>query len=188
MNKLIVALLTAALGACASNTGERRPAASAQTEPAPHHARHTGRAVHPDDAERAVTPAETAPAGRAMQRTQPARDVAPVRGDGRDVAPVHSPDADNTALNARERSGVTPTPLDQGNGSSDLDTTQKIRKALMQDDQLSFAAKNVKVISEQGQVTLRGSVKNEAEKRSIETYARQVVGAARVHNELDVQH
>ena len=170
MNKWISLALAAALGACASSSAERRPAATAETEPAPHH-------KHARHAERAVQPATPAPDVRA----------ATPRRDEHDVAPVRGPDADNTALNTRERTGVAPTPLDQGNASSDLENTQKIRKALMQDDHLSFAAKNVKVVSESGQVTLRGTVKSEDEKRSIETYARQVVGAARVHNELDVQ-
>lgn len=162
MNKLITLALAAALGACAGDTAERRPAATAQTEPVPEHAhaRHVEPAVHPTVAD-----------------DRAARPIEPARG----------PDADNTALNTRERSGVTPTPLDQGNGSSDLDTTQKIRKALMQDDNLSFAAKNVKVVSDSGQVTLRGTVKSDAEKRAIEKYAREVAGAARVHNELDVE-
>jgi len=174
MKKLFGFALAAALGACASNSAERRPAATAETEPAPHHhARHTEQAVEP------VTPA--------TERMARERDVSDVQREHGDAAPVRGPDADNTGHNARDRSGVTPTPLDQGNNSSDLEYTQKIRRALMQDDHLSSAAKNVKVVSERGQVTLRGTVKDEAEKRSVEKYAREVVGPARVNNQLDVE-
>ena len=64
---------------------------------------------------------------------------------------------DNTRTNARDRA-TSITPLDQGNDPADLDTTQAIRKALMADSELSTNAKNVKIITNQGVVTLRGPV------------------------------
>ena len=67
--------------------------------------------------------------------------------------------ADNTATNERDRSGETKTSGDQSNNSADLKITQAIRQALMKDGELSTTAKNIKVITENGQVTLRGPVK-----------------------------
>lgn len=77
--------------------------------------------------------------------------------------------------------------IDQGNNDSDLAHTQKIRSALMDDNSLSFSAKNAQIISEQGEVTLRGKVENEQEKQRIEKYAREVAGKSHVHNELHIE-
>ena len=64
--------------------------------------------------------------------------------------------ADNTAKNQRDRSGETTTSGDQSNSSADLKTTQAIRQALMKDGELSTTAKNIKVITANGQVTFAG--------------------------------
>lgn len=93
--------------------------------------------------------------------------------------------ADNTAINARDR-GDTATPMDQSNDAADLDTTQKIRQALMADDSLSTDAKNAKIITANGVVVLRGPVTSAAEKTSLETKARELAGSYRVENHLDV--
>lgn len=63
---------------------------------------------------------------------------------------------DNAAINERDRSGETKTSGDQSNSSADLKTTQAIRQALMKDGELSMTAKNIKVITSNGHVTLRG--------------------------------
>ena len=63
---------------------------------------------------------------------------------------------DNTAINERDRSGETQTSGDQSNSSADLKITQGIRQALMKDGELSTTAKNIKIITDNGQVTLRG--------------------------------
>lgn len=65
---------------------------------------------------------------------------------------------DNTATNERDRSGETKISGDQSNSSADLKITQAIRQALMKDDELSMTAKNIKIITANGQVTLRGPV------------------------------
>jgi len=93
---------------------------------------------------------------------------------------------DNTKTNARDR-GASVTPLDQGNNAADLDMTQAIRKALMADDSLSTNAKNVKVVTSNGVITLRGPVKNDAEKKSVEAKAFAAAGTNRVDDQLDVQ-
>jgi osmotically-inducible protein OsmY len=93
---------------------------------------------------------------------------------------------DNTKTNARDKA-PTVTPLDQGNSQADIDTTQAIRKALMGDDALSTNAKNVKIITNRGVITLRGPVKTDAEKKSIGTKALAAAGGNRVDDQIDIQ-
>lgn len=95
------------------------------------------------------------------------------------------PGADNTKVNERDR-GNTLTPLDQGNNQSDLDTTQRIRQAIMANDGLSNNAKNVKVITKDGVVVLRGPVKDQGERVTIENIARQQASAGRVDSQLEI--
>jgi hyperosmotically inducible protein len=96
------------------------------------------------------------------------------------------PAADNTKVNRRDSEGAAPTPIDQGNNSSDLKTTQEIRKAVVADGSLSFTAKNVKIITTGGKVTLRGPVKSAEEREKIAALARKFAGAANVDNQLEV--
>ena len=93
---------------------------------------------------------------------------------------------DNTATNERDRSGETKTSGDQSNNSADLKITQAIRQALMKDGELSTTAKNIKVITENGQVTLRGPVKNVQEKARVDQLAKSAAGGARIVDQLDV--
>jgi len=95
--------------------------------------------------------------------------------------------ADNTATNERDRSGETQTSGDQSNSSADLKITQAIRQALMKDGELSMTAKNIKIITENGQVTLRGPVKNAQEKAKIDQLARSAAGGAKIVDQLDVK-
>jgi hyperosmotically inducible protein len=94
--------------------------------------------------------------------------------------------ADNTAVNARNISG-TPTPLDQGNDEADLKTTQRIRQALMADGSLSFDAKNVKIITKGGTITLRGPVRSRDERARVEAMAWQVAGPNDIDDHLEVE-
>ena len=93
---------------------------------------------------------------------------------------------DNTAVNQRDRSGETNTSGDQSNSSADLTTTQAVRRALMKDSELSTTAKNIKVITANGQVTLRGPVNNAQEKAKIDQIARSAAGGAQIVDQLDV--
>jgi len=77
--------------------------------------------------------------------------------------------------------------MDQSNSASDLKITQQIRQAVMADGSLSFTAKNVKIITANGKVTLRGPVKSEQERQSIETSARKVAGDSNVDDQLEVK-
>ena len=94
---------------------------------------------------------------------------------------------DNTATNERDRSGETKTSGDQSNSSTDLKTTQAIRQALMKDGELSTTAKNIKVITANGHITLRGPVKSAQEKAKIDQLARSAAGGAQIDNQLDVK-
>ena len=94
---------------------------------------------------------------------------------------------DNTATNERDRSGETKTSGDQSNNSADLKITQDIRRGLMKDRELSTTAKNIKVVTANGQVTLRGPVKTAQEKAKVDQIARSAAGGAQIDDQLDVK-
>ena len=93
---------------------------------------------------------------------------------------------DNTGKNERDRSGETQTSGDQSNSSADLKTTQAIRQALMKDSELSMTAKNIKVITTNGHVTLRGPVKTSEEKAKVDQLAKSAAGGAQIEDQLEV--
>jgi len=96
-------------------------------------------------------------------------------------------DADNTGKNVRDRSGHTLTPTDQGGSAADRALTANIRKAIVDDDNLSTNAQNVKIVTRDGAVTLRGPVKSEDEKRAVAAKAQQIAGVKRVDNQLEIE-
>jgi hyperosmotically inducible periplasmic protein len=102
-------------------------------------------------------------------------------------SPSSSPAApDNTKTNQRDRSDAQ-TADQQSNSASDIEITRQIRKALVHDKSLSTYGHNVKIITQQGVVTLKGPVKSEQEKEEIELKATQVAGGAdKVHSMLAV--
>jgi osmotically-inducible protein OsmY len=79
-----------------------------------------------------------------------------------------------------------PTADQQKSNKSDRELTQQIRKSVYSDKSLSMAAHNVKIISRDGMVTLRGNVKSDDEKKSIEDKATEIAGAGKVTSELTV--
>ena len=93
---------------------------------------------------------------------------------------------DNSGRNVRDRDNQTKTPGDQSENEADRTITQNIRQAITADDSLSTNAKNVKIITNDGTVTLRGPVKSEKEKTDIEAKAKQVAGVKRVDNQIEV--
>jgi osmotically-inducible protein OsmY len=94
---------------------------------------------------------------------------------------------DNTKVNERDRSSAALTPMDQGNNESDLKLTQSIRQAIMADKALSFTAKNVKIITKDGKITLRGPVKTADERAAIEADARKAAGGSPIDNQIEVK-
>ena len=93
---------------------------------------------------------------------------------------------DNTRVNERDRDSQALTPLDQKENESDREITQRIRKAVIADDALSSSARNVKIITRDGQVTLRGPVKSAQERSAVERAAVTVAGPKRVTNQLEI--
>jgi hyperosmotically inducible protein len=106
--------------------------------------------------------------------------------DARQATNAPAVEPDNTGRNVRDRGGETKTPGDQSESEADRTITQHIRQALTADDSLSSNAKNVKIITNDGTVTLRGPVKSEKEKSDIEAKAKQVAGVKQVDNQLEV--
>jgi len=98
-----------------------------------------------------------------------------------------TPAADNTSKNQRDRSGETRTSGDQSNSHEDVQLTAAIRRAVVKDHSLSATAKNVKIITADGVVTLRGPVRNEAEKTKIAELAQSAAGNAKIDNQLEVK-
>jgi len=97
------------------------------------------------------------------------------------------PNADNSARNVRDRNDKTLTPMDQGGSEADRDLTATIRRAIVADDALSTDAHNVKIITQDQVVTLRGPVKSAAEKAAVAAKAQQAKGVKRVDNQLEVK-
>lgn len=106
--------------------------------------------------------------------------LAPAFSAGAQTAP------DNTKANERDRAKGAATADQQKENASDRDITQKIRQAVMDDKSLSTYAHNVKVIAQDGQVTLKGPVRSENEKKTIETKAVEVAGAGHVSNQITI--
>ncbi|MFO1520025.1 MAG: BON domain-containing protein [bacterium] len=105
----------------------------------------------------------------------------PVSAASNETAP------DNTGKNARDVQGGPLTPEDQSNSKGDLKITQKIRQSLVADDSLSTLAKNVKIITVNGKVTLRGPVNSDSEKDRVAQKAGQISGDGSVINQLEVK-
>ena len=99
-----------------------------------------------------------------------------------------TPAVDNTKMNQRDQNKNEPTADQQKENRSDRDITQQIRQSIMKDKSLSTYAHNVKIITQDGKVTLRGPVKTEEEKRMIQKIALDVAGANNVDNQLEVNN
>jgi len=97
------------------------------------------------------------------------------------------PAPDNTKTNERDRSTNQPTADQQKENRSDRDITQQIRHSIMKDKSLSTYAHNVKIVTQNGQVTLKGPVRSEDEKKAIEAKATQVAGEDKVTSELNIK-
>ena len=93
---------------------------------------------------------------------------------------------DNTKVNTRDRAPGAVTADQQKNNAGDREITRKIRQSLMKDKALSRYAHNVKVIAQDGQVTLKGPVRSDDEKRTVEAKATEVAGAGHVTNDMSV--
>lgn len=143
-----------------------------------------------------VAPTEKSPGDTRRVADNKAATAGTARNDAAPAAPANPPTAaaptspgvapDNTKVNKRDANSAALTPVDQGNGEVDLRITQQIRQAVMADNSLSFTAKNVKIITLNGSVTLRGPVNTAAERSAIDAAARKVAGA-QVDNQIEVK-
>jgi len=94
---------------------------------------------------------------------------------------------DNTRVNDRDKSGTEATADRQKENPSDRAITQQIRKAVLQDKSLSAYAHNVKIITQDGQVKLKGPVQDQNEKETIASKAADVAGTGKVNNQLTLK-
>ena len=90
---------------------------------------------------------------------------------------------DNTKNNKDQTSPTADQPRDN---LADRTITQKIRKAVHDDNSFSSYAHNIKIITQDGKVTLRGSVRSEDEKNNLQAKAVAVAGEANVTNQLEI--
>jgi hyperosmotically inducible periplasmic protein len=93
---------------------------------------------------------------------------------------------DNSGRNVRDRNEQTKTAGDQSESEADRTISQNIRQAITADDSLSTNGKNVKIITIDGAVTLRGPVKSDKEKSTIGAKAQQIAGVKNVDNQLEI--
>lgn len=94
--------------------------------------------------------------------------------------------ADNTKINKRDSSPSELTADQQGQTEEDIEITKQIRQEVVNDDSLSINAKNVKIITIDKVVTLKGPVKSEKEKMTIEEIAAKIAGKENVRNQIDI--
>jgi osmotically-inducible protein OsmY len=94
---------------------------------------------------------------------------------------------DNTKMNQSDRSGGSPTADQAKNNKSDREIMRLIRKSIVADKDLSTYAHNIKIISQHGQVTLKGPVHSDDERQRIEAKAKEVAGAGNVTDQIAVK-
>ena len=93
---------------------------------------------------------------------------------------------DNSKVNQQDRQPSEPTADQQQNNRSDLEITREVRRSLTQDKSLSTYAHNVKVIAQNGKVTLKGPVRSDDEKAAVLAKAAEVAGQANINDEMTV--
>lgn len=93
---------------------------------------------------------------------------------------------DNSKANKRDRDKSSPTADRQKMNATDRDLAKRIRASITDDKALSTYAHNIKIVAQDGKVTLKGPVRSEEEKSAIEAKATDVAGAGNVINQLEV--
>ena len=141
-----------------------------------------------------TTPTNTAPpatwttgTNATAPRTPSTTTAQPPAPASANAQPAPSTVADNTAMNTRDRSPSAVTPMDQGNSMADIKITQQIRQSVIGDSNMSFNAKNVKIITKDAHVVLRGTVNTISERQAIEAKAKAAAGVVDVSNLIDVK-
>ena len=99
-----------------------------------------------------------------------------------------SPDADNTKMNKRDQRAGAKTADQQKMNAADQELTRSIRAAIIADKSLSTYAHNLKIISQDGMVTLKGPVKSDAEKQTVMAKAVEITHSAqKVTDQISVK-
>jgi hyperosmotically inducible periplasmic protein len=94
---------------------------------------------------------------------------------------------DNTKVNQRDQKSGAVTADQQKENDSDREISANIRKALMDNKALSTYAHNVKIITRNGVVTLKGPVRSQEEKNTVEAKATEIAGAGKVKSMISVK-
>jgi len=94
---------------------------------------------------------------------------------------------ENTEINVRDKGNTTLTPEDQKETESDIKITADIRQAIIKNKSLSVNAQNVKIITRNGVVTLRGPVESKKESKKIKKIAKHTPGVLKVDNQLEIK-
>jgi hyperosmotically inducible protein len=98
-----------------------------------------------------------------------------------------APAADNTKVNQRDKNKAEPTADQQKENQPDRELARQIRRSIVQDKSLSSYAHNVKIIAQNGVVTLKGPVRSDEEKTAVEAKASEIAGADKVTSQLEVK-
>jgi osmotically-inducible protein OsmY len=98
-----------------------------------------------------------------------------------------SPNADNTKVNKRDPAQSESSADQAKNNAADRELMQKIRRSLMDDKSLSTYAHNIKIIAQDGKVTLKGPVRSEEEKKVVEQKAADIAGAGNITNQITIK-
>jgi len=107
-------------------------------------------------------------------------------GSAQVTKPQQNTPPDNTKINKRDQDQSRPTAGQQKENQSDREITRQIRRSITEDKDFSTYARNIKIITQDGNVTLRGPVRSEEEKKAIEAKANGVAGAAHVKSEIQI--
>jgi hyperosmotically inducible protein len=100
---------------------------------------------------------------------------------------AQEPAPDNTRINERDKGKAEPTADQQKENLPDREIVRQIRRSIVEDKSLSSYAHNVKVISQKGMVTLRGPVRSDEEKSTVEAKAAEIAGKNNVTSQLEVK-
>jgi hyperosmotically inducible protein len=96
---------------------------------------------------------------------------------------------DNTKVNARDRGAEAVTADQQKSNATDMKLSKTIRQSIIADKSLSTYAHNVKIISQNGVVTLKGPVKSETEKAAVIAKAVAATGdTSKVTDQISIKH
>ncbi|HEY8037812.1 MAG TPA: BON domain-containing protein [Methylobacter sp.] len=95
--------------------------------------------------------------------------------------------SENTERNVRDKGDTTLTPEDQKENESDIKITADVRKAITDRESLSVNAHNIKIITRNGAVALRGPVDSAAESTELQQIAKQTPGVKQVDNQLEIK-